>query len=403
MQYREIKKTGEKLSLLGFGCMRFQTKFGRQYSNLIDTETAKKQLFHAIDLGINYLDTAYPYHFGASESFLGEHILSTPYRNKINIATKLPCYLINDRAGIQKFFDLQMKKLKVECIDYYLLHAIELRSYEKMKRLGIIEFIEKIKKEGKIRNMGFSFHGTKDEFPKIADDYDWDFVQVQYNLLDEHFQAGIDGIKHAASKGMGVIIMEPLRGGSLVNSLPSEVAKIYKEAPVKRTPAEWAMKWIADRPEVTTILSGMNTIEQINENAEILSASHPCTMTAEDKKVTEGAKDAFNKLLKVRCTECGYCMPCTAGINIPATFKNYNNYYLFSKGRAKAQHMIYSGFRTKDGKPHWTSACIGCGKCERVCPQKIHITEELRNAGKVLETPINKVIAGAIRLITEKK
>ncbi|MEG1642161.1 MAG: aldo/keto reductase [Synergistaceae bacterium] len=401
MQYREIKKTGEKLSLLGFGCMRFQTKLsGKQYSRLIDIEKAKKQIFHAIDLGINYLDTAYPYHFGASESFLGEHILCTPYRQKINIATKLPCYLINDKKSIEKYFLAQLKKLNVECIDYYLLHAIELRTYEKMKSFGIIEFMNKIKKEGKIRNIGFSFHGAKDEFNKIIDDYDWDFTQVQYNLLDEQFQAGIDGIKYASSKDMGVIIMEPLRGGSLVSKIPQEVKNIYVSAKEQRTPAEWALKWIADKPEITMILSGMNTMEQIDENCKILSTSYPNSMTEEENKKTTEVKKAYEKLLKVRCTECSYCMPCPAGINIPATFKNYNSYYLFSKSRAKMQHMIYSGFRTADGKAHWVNSCINCGKCEKVCPQKIEIRKELKSAGKVLENYFYKTLAGIIRTIS---
>lgn len=403
MQYRKIPKTGEQISILGYGCMRLPTKIGKQYSSFIDTDKAERQIKHAIDRGVNYLDTAYPYHLGGSETFLGEYILNTSYRTKINIATKMPCYLINSKTDMEKYFEKQIKKLNIETIDYYLLHAIELRTYEKMVKLGIKEYLEELRKNGYIRNVGFSFHGRKDEFPKIIDDYDWDFTQVQYNILDENFQAGKSGIKYAASKGLGVFIMEPLRGGTLVNPLPKSIQNIYDTAPVHKHPAEWGLQWIANNPDITMILSGMNSLEQIDMNIDTLKTAFPDEMNTTELHLINTVKNEYNRLLKVKCTECGYCMPCPMGINIPAIFKNYNNYYLFSQTRAKAQHMIYSGFRTIDGEPHWADSCVKCGKCEKACPQKINIRDKLKSASKKLETPFYKTLAWGIRHITNKK
>ena len=251
MQYRKMPKSGDKLSALGFGCMRFKKKSGKSggFFSSFDEETAKEQVMYAIEQGVNYLDTAWPYHGGASESFLGEHILSdSAVREKVYIATKLPCMMIYRKDRIEDIFNKQLQKLRVGYIDYYLMHSLDGPTWERMKKLGIYNFMEKIKRENKVRHIGFSFHGSHGEFIKIADDYDWDFVQVQFNILDENFQAGIKGINHAAKKNMGVIVMEPLRGGSLAGKIPKEVKGIYDSAPAKRSPADWALSWVLDHP-----------------------------------------------------------------------------------------------------------------------------------------------------------
>lgn len=403
MQYRTIPKTGEKLSVLAFGCMRLPSRMGREFSSLIDAERAKRQIMEAIELGVNYLDTAYPYHMGASESFLGEHILSGSCRGKVNIATKLPCWMVKSRDDMERIFAKQMEKLSVSTIDYYLLHAIDGRTFRRMAELGVLEFMDKLKSAGKIRNSGFSFHGTKDEFAPIVDSYDWDFAQVQFNILDEHFQAGAEGIDYAAAKGMGVMVMEPLKGGSLVGRLPAEVKKIYDNASVKRAPADWALRWVMNRRGVTTVLSGMNEESQVRQNVSVAESAEPNAMTEAEQEVIAAVREAYMQNLAVRCSECGYCQPCPVGINIPAVFKNLNNYALFSKASARVHHAIYAGVRTKDGLAHWAGSCIGCGRCESLCPQHLPIRENLRKAASLMEGPLEKGGAAIARTIMGKK
>jgi predicted aldo/keto reductase-like oxidoreductase len=266
-----------------------------------------------------------------------------------------------------------------------------------MKGLGIIEFIEKIKREKKARHVGFSFHGNHGDFIKIADDYDWDFVQVQYNILDVNFQAGIKGIRHAASKGMGVIVMEPLRGGSLVGRLPEEVAEIYENAQDKKSAADWALSWIYNNPDVTLVLSGMNELEQIEENTRIADRAKPNGMSEAELDTVGRVRSKYLELMKVGCTGCGYCMPCPAGINIPDTFKYYNSYHMFKHGRSRMDYIQFAGVKTDDGKPHWTTSCIDCGKCEKACPQGIKVRREFVNVRKDMEGVRSKVIAAVMR------
>ncbi len=399
MQYRTMPHSTEELSVLGFGCMRLPTTVGGQNSTFIDKEKAVAQIRYAIDHGVNYLDTAYPYHLGASESFLGEYVLKDGYREKVNIATKLPCFTINKRQSMDEIFNKQREKLQVDCIDYYLLHAMDGASWDKMMSLGIIEFMDSIKQQGKIRHMGFSFHGTRDDFKRIVDGYNWDFAQVQFNILDENFQAGIEGIKYAHSKGLGIIVMEPLRGGALVGQIPNEVQRIYDEMPIKRSPAEWALKWIWNHPEVTMVLSGMNRDEHIEENIRIASEAFPESMTPIDIASIDSVRSAYEELLQVGCTGCSYCMPCPAGINIPGAFKNLNNYHMFSRFGSKMSHMLYAGVRTPDGEPHWTSTCRDCGQCEKKCPQGIHIREEFKQVQKDLEGRSTRALARVIRTL----
>ena len=297
--------------------MRLPTRVGGQASSLIDKDAALRQITMAIEGGVNYLDTAATYHLGASETFLGKYVLSAGYRDRVNIATKLPCMTIRKKEAIPEIFRKQLEKLQVDVIDYYLLHALDGGTWDRMVSYGVIDFMDSIRASGEIRKMGFSFHGRKDDFIRIADGYDWDFAQVQFNMVDEQFQAGIEGIRHAHNKGMGIIVMEPLRGGSLVGKIPAAVQKIYDTAEIKRSPVDWALRWILNHPEVTLLLSGMNQDEHVRQNLEIVSDSLPGGMTAQEEQVVARVRAAYNEVLQVRCTTCAYCMPCPGGIDIP--------------------------------------------------------------------------------------
>lgn len=403
MQYRTVPKTGEKLSVLGYGCMRLPAKGGRELSSFIDIEKAKAQIFYAIDNGVNYLDTAYTYHLGASESFLGEHILNGPYREKVNIATKLPCFLISKRESIEKIFEKQLSKLKVDYIDYYFLHALEGISFEKMLDLGIIDFINREKARGRIRNMGFSYHGRREDFKKIVDSYDWIFTMAQFNILDEHFQAGIEGIQYAAEQKLAVFAMEPLRGGSLANRVPKEVQKIYDSAHVKRSAVDWALRWVLDHSEITMLLSGMNEMSQIKENIEVVSNALPNTLSKDEKNIIRNVRNKYIDLLKVKCTGCGYCLPCPVNIDIPSALKYFNEYHMISRLGAKARHALYAAVRTSDGNPHWASSCINCGQCEENCPQHLPIREHLKAVTKDLESSSWKLFAKLVRIFSKTR
>lgn len=403
MQYKTMPGSNDKLSILGYGCARLPAYLGGELSGLIDRKKALSQIRYAIDQGVNYLDTGYEYHAGASESFLGEYVLKEGYREKVKIATKLPCYMISREEDMEKFFNKQLEKLQVETIDYYLLHALDGPFWEKMKPLGITRFMDRIRKEGRVRHMGFSFHGLKSEFMKITDEYNWEFAQVQFNILDEHYQAGIEGIEYAAAKNMGIIVMEPLRGGTLAGKVPKEVRKIYETAGVKRSPADWALKWVWNHPAVTVVLSGMNKMEHIKENIALASEAAPGSMSETEIEITRLVRESYNKLLKVGCTGCAYCMPCPAGINIPEAFKNLNDYHMFSKTEAKLFHASFLGWQTKDRKPHWTGSCLNCGKCEERCPQNIPVREVFKEVRKKLEGPFTKATAGILRHFYAKK
>ncbi len=401
MQYRTMPGRDEKLSALGFGCMRLPTRVGGPASSLIDAARAKAQIVSAIERGVNYLDTAVPYHLGASESFLGEHILSDPgLRKQVHIATKLPCMRIKAAEAMQATLDKQLAKLKVETIDYYLLHALNGPTWDKMVELGVIEWMEGKKAQGVVRHMGFSFHGRKEAFLRICDDYDFDFAQVQYNMLDERYQAGIEGIEHAHAKGMGIVVMEPLRGGSLVGKIPPRVQRLYDEAAVKRSPTDWALRWIWNNPMVTTVLSGMNRQDHVDENIRIACDALPDGMSEAELDIIARVRAAYRELLQVDCTGCAYCMPCPAGIDIPAAFKNLNNYHMFGWFEPTLFHAMYLGMGTSDGEPRWTSSCTDCGKCERACPQHIRIRETFPQVQRDLEGSLVRGIAWMGRRFT---
>ena len=375
MQYRK-NKSGEAISLLGYGCMRFTRKGGG-----IDLDKAESELRLAIDGGVNYFDTAYIY--PGSEAALGEIFARIGCREKIQIATKLPHYLIKSMDGIEKIFAEELRRLRTDYIDYYLMHMLtDVQTWEKLKKLGIEQWIEEKKKSGKIRHIGFSYHGHTDMFCQLIDAYDWDFTQIQYNYMDEHSQAGRRGLQYAAGKGVPVIIMEGLRGGKLVDLLPDTAEKLIAEHEPKRSAAEWAFRWLYSQPEVTCVLSGMNSAEMVKENLKIADETKAGDFTEEDFALIEKVKKEIQKTVKVNCTGCGYCMPCPMGVDIPETFRCYNNYYAEGKGAAKREYMQCTIFRKQ---PSNASRCVSCGKCETHCPQQIPIRKELKEAAAKLE------------------
>ncbi|WP_414732743.1 aldo/keto reductase [Acetobacterium carbinolicum] len=384
MLYRKFGKTNEEVSVLGFGCMRLPVIDGVQ-SN-IDDEKAIKMLRYAIDHGVNYIDTAYPYHGtgfdkgGESELFVAR-ALKDGYRERVNIATKLPSWLIQSRADMDRLLDEQLKRLETDTIDFYLLHGLNRGFWQNLKNLGALEFLDQAIKDGKIKYAGFSFHDDVDLFVEIVDSYDWYFCQIQYNYLDENYQAGKKGLEYAASKGMGITIMEPVRGGALVDKLPQEVLAVWNEAPIKRTPAQWALRWVMNHPEVSVVLSGMTTMEQVIDNINTANAGAANSLTNQELALVDFAKKTITEKMKVNCTNCRYCMPCPSGVDIPGHFSLYNNAYLFDTlEKAKS---LYSTMFPQDAK---ASHCVECGKCEEHCPQNIAIIEELKNVRVVLES-----------------
>jgi predicted aldo/keto reductase-like oxidoreductase len=316
--YRTLAKTGDRLSILGFGAMRLPEVGGK-----IDEARATRQIRHAIDRGVNYVDTAWVYHRGASEPFIGR-ALADGYRDKVRIATKLPCWAVGTRDDMDRFLAQQLERLRTDHIDYYLIHSIDGPGWERIAGLGVADFLDKARQDGRIVNRGFSFHGTKDAFLQIVDAYDWEFCQIQYNYLDEQAQAGREGLEYAASRRLGVVVMEPLRGGKLASRLPPEVEAILKETEVRRTPAEWALRWVWNHPEVTVVLSGMNDENHIEENLTIADDAFPRSLTDEEIGLVSRAAQAYRESMKIGCTGCQYCMPCPAGVDIQGCFDHYN-------------------------------------------------------------------------------
>ncbi|MBQ7386433.1 MAG: aldo/keto reductase [Ruminococcus sp.] len=381
MNYRK-DKYGNELSVLGFGCMRFQTKMGK-----IDYNEAEKEVMYAIENGVNYFDTAYIY--PGSEALIGEIFEKNKVRDKVKIATKLPHYLVKNRESLDKIFNEELKRLRTDYIDYYFMHMLtDIDAWNRMIDLGILEWIEEKKKSGKIRQVGFSYHGNSDMFIRLLDAYDWEFCMIQYNYMDEHSQAGRRGLEYAHKKGLPVMIMEPLRGGRLVNKLPEEAVKIFKNSEKQYTPAQWAFKWLWNQPEVTVVLSGMNTMEMVEDNIHTASTTTVGELTDKDEAMLKNVLKSINSKMKVGCTGCGYCMPCPKNVDIPGAFAHYNQKYSQGWFPAMKEHVMCTALRKT---PTSISNCIGCGKCEQHCPQNIPIREKLKEAEKELETPIYRI------------
>ncbi|MCF0151088.1 MAG: aldo/keto reductase [Firmicutes bacterium] len=387
MQYRN-DKYGNPLSVLGYGCMRFTSAAGS-----VDIDKTEKEILQAIEGGVNYFDTAYIY--PGSEAALGEILARNHLRDQVNIATKLPHYLIKSEASLDKFFEEELKRLKTDHVDYYLMHMLtDIKTWERLKSLGILEWIKAKQQSGQIRQIGFSYHGNSDMFCRLLDAYDWDFCQIQYNYLDENSQAGRAGLMHAAEKGIPVIIMEPLRGGRLTNHLPKEAEKLLREG--GRTPAEWAFDWLWDQPQVTVVLSGMNSTEMVKENLQSAGRSFAGMLTEQDRALIGKAVAAINAKMKVGCTGCRYCMPCPMGVDIPGTFAAYNRFSTDGFFQGEKDFFMCTAIRKDSTSP---SKCIGCGKCESHCPQHIQIREELKKARRTLDNPVYKVAAAVIKTV----
>ncbi|MCR4716517.1 MAG: aldo/keto reductase [Lachnospiraceae bacterium] len=374
MNYRK-NKAGEDVSLLGYGCMRFTKK-----GNSIDIDKAEKEILAAVEGGVNYFDTAYIY--SGSEAALGEIVERNNLRDKINIATKLPQYLIRNREAIDKYFNEELERLRTDHIDYYLMHMLtDVVAWNNLVGLGIKDWIKEKKESGQIRHIGFSFHGDTKMYIEILDQYDWDFSMIQYNYLDETTQAGVDGLKEAHKRGIPVMIMEPLRGGKLVDLLPNKAKKEIEEYHRGWSRAELGFRWLFNQPEVTCVLSGMNSVEMVKENCRIASEAQIGDFTEEDFKLIEDVKSYVLDSVKVGCTGCRYCVPCPKGVDIPAIFACYNNMYIDGKSEARFEFARLVGIRKE---PAFASQCIECGKCMNHCPQHINIIEELKNADKAL-------------------
>ncbi len=392
MKYRK-DKYGNPLSVLGFGCMRFKKRLGK-----INMADAESQVMSAFNKGVNYFDTAFIY--PGSEAAIGEIFEKNNIRDKVYIATKLPPQLMRNTDILDKLFNEQLKRLRTDYIDFYLMHMMgDIKVWERLKTIGIEKWIEDKKASGAIKQIGFSYHGNSEMFCKILDAYDWDMCLIQYNYMDEHTQAGRKGLYHAHEKGIPVMIMEPLRGGRLVNNLPTEAKAIFNNHPVQHTPAQWAFRWLWNQPEITVVLSGMNSDEMVDDNIKTATETEIGELTNEDEAMLKKVVKAINSKMKVGCTGCGYCMPCPQNINISGIFSAYNR---------QSSDGDFAGFKSYIKNTAWSkyapaTKCIGCGKCEQHCPQGIEIRKELANAGKVLETPAYKATSKVISVVKKDK
>ncbi|MDO6355532.1 aldo/keto reductase [Caloramator sp. CAR-1] len=375
MQYRKFAKDLE-VSALGFGMMRLPILNGDE--GQIDKEKAFKMVRYAIDNGVNYIDTAYPYHKGNSEIFTAE-VLKGGYRKKVLLATKMPVWLVNEKDDFERLLNEQLNKLETNQIDCYLLHALSKNSWEKVYNLGVLDFLVKAKNEGKINKIGFSFHDEFHVFKDIIDAFDWDFSQIQFNYLDEDEQAGLRGLKYAHSKGISIIVMEPLKGGKLAKEPPEKVKDIWNSYNVKRTPAEWALRYVLNFEEVSLLLSGMSTIEQVEENLKVINDAYPYSLNEEEIKLIEKVKETYKSLNQIGCTSCKYCMPCPFGVDIPRNFSVYNSAFIYND--LEGSKKVYNNYINKENR---AENCKECGKCEDICPQKLPIRSLLKDVHKTL-------------------
>ena len=391
MKYR-LDRCGNPISQLGYGCMRFTRK-----GSGIDYEKAEKEVLLAIENGVNYFDTAYIY--PGNEECLGWILEKNHCRDKVNIATKLPQYLLRSPSAIDKTFQEELSRLRTDHIDYYLMHMFtDCAEWERLQKLGIESRIARQKAAGRIRYIGFSYHGDTEQFLKILDAYDWDFCQIQYNYLDEHTQAGRAGLQAAARKGIPVIIMEPLRGGKLVN-LPQEAKQVLASGGKGYTPAELGLRWLWNQPEVTCVLSGMNSEEMLRENIRIASQAEPGHLTSEDMEIVAQIRQIIRRREKVGCTGCRYCMPCPRGVDIPGNFHYYNLMYMEKKSSARFEFARNMGLRTEPG---FSTQCVGCGLCETHCPQHLPIRQKLKEADRALRPLPYRIGIQVARKITNR-
>jgi predicted aldo/keto reductase-like oxidoreductase len=375
MLYRKLNNTDIDLSVLGFGCMRLPTIDHKPEK--IDYPKAAQLLHYAIDHGVNFVDTAYFYHStvfgqrGESEPFVGE-ALSGGWREKVHLATKMPLFQLRQKEQMDTYFKEQLVRLQTDYLDFYLLHGLNGEMWDKMRDLGVREFLDKKKAEGKIRFPAFSFHGKAEDFIKICNEYDWAYAQIQYNYMDIDFQAGYKGLKYAADKGIGIIVMEPLKGGKLANKLPAEMMSVFNASGIKRSPAEWALRYVWNETGVSSLLSGMNSMEQLMENIRIADEGLPNSLDRDEILIFDALRNAMGSRIKADCTECRYCMPCASGVDIPGVLASLNNAAIWSDSNPWLTGYVQIG--GKAGK------CTECRECEEVCPQELPISTLMKEA-----------------------
>ncbi len=381
MQYRQFGSLDWKVSALGFGAMRLPV-LSDDHSKINEPE-AMKMMRHAIDAGVNYVDTAYTYHQEQSEHFVGK-VLKDGYREKVRLATKMPCWLINEKADFDHYLEEQMNRLDVDQLDFYLLHALNKKQWQKCQELGVVSWAEKRMSEGLFNHFCFSFHDEYPVFEAIVQAYDnWAMAQIQYNYVDVNYQAGRKGLKLAADRGLAVVVMEPLRGGRIAkNPPPASVARMWEKSDRNWSPAAWAFHWLWDQPEVSTALSGMSKMIEVEENLETASGSTVEKLTAEDHALIEKVREVYFSLAPIPCTECEYCLPCPSGVAIPRIFNIYNDsvaYEAWNNGRNSYNEFIKAEARA--------DKCVECGECEEACPQNIKIMDWLARAHEMLAKP----------------
>ena len=382
MLYRTFGKTGQQLSILGFGCMRLPIK--ERKAHLIDEDRAQAMVDHAIRNGVNYFDTAYVYHSevpfqaGRSEVFLGRALRGQ--RQKVYVATKLPSWFVEKRADMDRYLNEQLERLQTERIDFYLVHSLTGELWSRLRQLGIREFLDAAVADGRIRWAGFSFHDEGPQLKPIVDAYDWSFCQIQFNFMDEDFQAGRAGLEYAGAKGLGVVVMEPLRGGGLTRHVPEEVTAVWDKGPIKRTPAEWALRFVWNRPEPGVVLSGMSEMSQVQENIKAAEAGLANSLSDAELSLIQEVKSIYQARTRVSCTSCGYCMPCPSGVNIPASFLQLNNLAIY-RNRESAEFFYLHILKEQER----ASRCEECGQCEELCPQHIPIPNRLKEVVREFE------------------
>ena len=382
MLYRKFPRCKHELSILGFGCMRLPPAADQTFAGKIDEQKAIRIIRAAIDAGVNYIDTAYPYHDGESEPVV-KKALGDGYREKVFLATKLPSWLIASREDMDRYLNEQLARLGTDHIDLYLLHGLNGVWWENLCRLGALEFLDSAKADGRIRYPAFSFHDRFSVFKEIADAYEWTFAQIQYNYMDEQNQAGTKGLKYAAKKGLGIVVMEPLRGGLLSGDVPA-IRQYLRDAPARRTPSEWGLRWVWNHKEVTVALSGMSAMEQVTENLACADQGLPDSLSPEELAVIGKMRDAFASRVKVPCTGCRYCMPCRNGVDIPGCFEYYNQACAYdAKEKTAGVYLWVNSGRFSGGTPSYASCCVQCGECEEKCPQGIPIREHLQDVSEL--------------------
>lgn len=383
MLYRKLGRTGLQVSILGFGCMRLPVLGGRHSD--IDEERARQMLRYAIDQGVNYVDTAFSYHGfspsqgGSSEPFLGR-ALQNGYRQRVALATKLPCWLVKNVSDMDRFLDQQLERLQSDHLEVYLLHALNAAQWPRLRDLGVLAFLDAARAEGRICHAGFSFHDELPLFMDIALSYDWGCCQIQYNYMDEDYQAGAAGLQFAADQGLGVIVMEPLRGGCLAGPVPPQVQAVWDRYNQRRSPAEWGLRYVWNHPGVSLALSGMSSLAQVEENLQTAANAHPGALSYPEIDLIGEARRAYRSLIRTDCTACQYCMPCPCGVDIPANFEILNDLAMFdniSESRIK--------YRALQGQKKDAGQCTGCGLCEMACPQFISIGEEMESLAAIFE------------------